>query len=204
MENNILLTDNSHNKIFQTYAELKKQLPPTFFKMKVLSTPKYNLDKKPILKKIEYDKKNQKSHKNNFLQLQNKNIYILSNKTINLKKPKILKPIISREYDEIIKKNLVLDKSDKTSRNDTDVLQNFLAGLEEPVEEMETQHYYFHSSVVKDAQMKNNIYLPRIMERMKYSVPRFERDKNGFLVQGKSIFHKKKDVEVGKNNHEIS
>ena len=204
MENSILLTDNSHNKIFQTYAELKKQLPPTFFKMKVLSTPKYNLDKKPILKKIEYDKKNQKSHKNNFLQLQNKNIYILSNKTINLKKPKILKPIISHEYDEIIKKNLVLDKSDKTSRNDTDVLQNFLAGLEEPVEEMETQHYYFHSSVVKDAQMKNNIYLPRIMERMKYSIPRFERDKNGFLVQGKSIFHKKKDVEVGKNNHEIS
>ena len=204
MENNILLTDNSHNKIFQTYAELKKQLPPTFFKMKVLSTPKYNLDKKPILKKIEYDKKNQKSHKNNFLQLQNKNIYILSNKTINLKKPKILNPIISHEYDEIIKKNLVLDKSDKTSRNDTDVLQNFLAGLEEPVEEMETQHYYFHSSVVKDAQMKNNIYLPRIMERMKYSIPRFERDKNGFLVQGKSIFHKKKDVEVGKNNHEIS
>ena len=204
MENNILLTDNSHNKIFQTYAELKKQLPPTFFKMKVLSTPKYNLDKKPILKKIEYDKKNQKSHGNNFLQLQNKNIYILSNKTINLKKPKILKPIISHEYDEIIKKNLVLDKSDKTSRNDTDVLQNFLAGLEEPVEEMETQHYYFHSSVVKDAQMKNNIYLPRIMERMKYSIPRFERDKNGFLVQGKSIFHKKKDVEVGKNNHEIS
>ena len=48
MENNILLTDNSHNKIFQTYAELKKQLPPTFFKMKVLSTPKYNLDKKTI------------------------------------------------------------------------------------------------------------------------------------------------------------
>ena len=200
MENNILLTDNSHNKIFQTYAELKKQLPPTFFKMKVLSTPKYNLDKKPILKKIEYDKKNQKSHKNNFLQLQNKNIYILSNKTINLKKPKILKPIISHEYDEIIKKNLVLDKSDKTSRNDTDVLQNFLVGLEEPVEEMETQHYYFHSSVVKDAQMKNNIYLPRIVERMKYSIPRSQREKNGFLVEGKGIFNNRLAYDESKNN----
>ena len=128
----------------------------------------------------------------------------MSNKTINLKKPKNLKPIISHDYDEVIKKNLLLDKFDKNLRNNTDALQNFLEGLEEPAEEMETQHYYFHSSVVKDAQMKNNIYLPRIMERMKYSIPRFERDKNGFLVQGKSIFHKKKDVEVGKNNHEIS
>ena len=106
MENNILITDNSHNKIFQTYAELKKKLPTTFFRMKVLSTPKYNLDKKPLLKKIENEKKNKikNNHKNNFLQLQNKNIFILSNKTINLKKPKNLKPIISHDYDEVIKK----------------------------------------------------------------------------------------------------
>ena len=202
MENNILITDNSHNKIFQTYAELKKKLPSTFFRMKVLSTPKYNLDKKPLLKKIENEKKNKNrnNHMNKFLQLQNKNIFILSNKTINLKKPKNLKPIISHDYDEVIKKNLLLDKFDKNLRNNTDALQNFLEGLEEPAEEMETQHYYFHSSVVKDAQMKNNIYLPRIVERMKYSIPRSQREKNGFRVEGKGIFNNRLAYDESKNN----
>ena len=204
MENNILITDNSHNKIFQTYAELKKKLPSTFFRMKVLSTPKYILDKKPILKKIENEKKDKNNHKINFMQIQNKNIFILSNKTINLKKPKNLKPLISHDYDEIIKKNLLLDKFDKNSKNNTDVFQNFLEGLEEPAEEMETQHYYFRSNAVKDAQMKNNIYLPRIVERMKYSLPRNQREKNGFRVEGKSIFHKKIDSDDGKNNYEIN
>ena len=202
MENNILITDNSHNKIFQTYAELKKKLPSTFFRMKVLSTPKYNLDKKPLLKKIENEKKNKNrnNHMNKFLQLQNKNIFILSNKTINLKKPKNLKPIISHDYDEVIKKNLLLDKFDKNLRNNTEALQNFLEGLEEPAEEMEVQHYYFHSSVVKDAQMKNNIYLPRIVERMKYSIPRSQREKNGFLVEGKGIFNNRLAYDESKNN----
>ncbi len=202
MENNILITDNSHNKIFQTYAELKKKLPSTFFRMKVLSTPKYNLDKKPLLKKIENEKKNKNrnNHMNKFLQLQNKNIFILSNKTINLKKPKNLKPIISHDYDEVIKKNLLLDKFDKNLRNNTDALQNFLEGLEEPAEEMEAQHYYFHSSVVKDAQMKNNIYLPRIVERMKYSIPRSQREKNGFRVEGKGIFNNRLAYDESKNN----
>ena len=202
MENNILITDNSHNKIFQTYAELKKKLPSTFFRMKVLSTPKYNLDKKPLLKKIENEKKNKNrnNHMNKFLQLQNKNIFILSNKTINLKKPKNLKPIISHDYDEVIKKNLLLDKFDKNLRNNTEALQNFLEGLEEPAEEMETQHYYFHSSVVKDAQMKNNIYLPRIVERMKYSIPRSQREKNGFRVEGKGIFNNRLAYDESKNN----
>ena len=202
MENNILITDNSHNKIFQTYAELKKKLPSTFFRMKVLSTPKYNLFKKPLLKKIENEKKNKNrnNHMNKFLQLQNKNIFILSNKTINLKKPKNLKPIISHDYDEVIKKNLLLDKFDKNLRNNTEALQNFLEGLEEPAEEMETQHYYFHSSVVKDAQMKNNIYLPRIVERMKYSIPRSQREKNGFRVEGKGIFNNRLAYDESKNN----
>ena len=65
---------------------------------------------------------------------------------------------------------------------------------------MEAQHYYFHSSVVKDAQMKNNIYLPRIIERMKYSIPRSQREKNGFRVEGKGIFNKRIVYDDSKNN----
>ena len=203
MEKDIILTDISHNKIYQTYAELKKKLPPKLFRIKVFSSPKYNLDKKPILKKIENDKINQKSQKHNILQIKGKNIYILSNKTINLKKPKDLKPLNFNEYDYIIKKNLLDDSSDKNSRNNSDSYRNFIEGLEEPAEEMEPQPYYFHSSLVTDAQMKNNIYLPKIMDRMKYSIPRGEREKNGFLIKGKALFSHKKNHDEHKNNYEI-
>ena len=203
MEKDIILTDISHNKIYQTYAELKKKLPPKLFKIKVFSSPKYNLDKKPILKKIENDKINPKSQKHNILQIKGKNIYILSNKTINLKKHKNLKPLNFNEYDYIIKKNLLDDSSDKNSRNNSDSYRNFIEGLEEPAEEMEPQPYYFHSSLVTDAQMKNNIYLPKIMDRMKYSIPRGEREKNGFLIKGKALFSHKKIHDEHKNNYEI-
>ena len=191
MENNIILTDSSHNKIYQTYAELKKKIPPKLFKIKVFSSPKYNLDKKPILKKIENDKINPKKERPNPLQTKNKNIYLLSNKTISLKKIKNIKPINTHEYDFIIKKNLLKDINEKYFGNETENYQNFLAGLEDPAEEIEPQHYYFHSNVVNDAQMKNNIYLPKIMDRMRYSIPRNERDKNGFLVEGKALFSKR-------------
>ena len=203
MEKDIILTDISHNKIYQTYAELKKKLPPKLFRIKVFSSPKYNLDKKPILKKIENDKINPKSQKHNILQIKGKNIYILSNKTINLKKPKDLKPLNFNEYDYIIKKNLLDDSSDKNSRNNSDSYRNFIEGLEEPAEEMEPQPYYFHSNLVTDAQMKNNIYLPKIMDRMKYSIPRGEREKNGFLIKGKALFSHKKNHDEHKNNYEI-
>ena len=203
MEKDIILTDISHNKIYQTYAELKKKLPPKLFRIKVFSSPKYNLDKKPILKKIENDKINPKSQKHNILQIKGKNIYILSNKTINLKKPKDLKPLNFNEYDYIIKKNLLDDSSDKNSRNNSDSYRNFIEGLEEPAEEMEPQPYYFHSNVVSDAQMKNNKKKKKIMDRMKYSIPRGEREKNGFLIKGKALFSHKKNHDEHKNNYEI-
>ena len=50
--------------------------------------------------------------------------------------------------------------------------------------------------------MKNNIYLPNIMDRMKYSIPRNEREINGFLLEGKSIFSNKNKNDEYKNNHE--
>ena len=205
MENNIILTDSSHNKIYQTYAELKKKIPPKLFKIKVFSSPKYNLDKKPILKKIENDKINPKKEKPNPLHTKNKNIYLLSNKTFSLKKIKNIKPINTHEYDFVIKKNLLKDINEKYLGNETENYQNFLAGLEDPAEEMEPQHYYFHSNGVNDAQLKNNIYLPKIMDRMRYSIPRNERDKKGFLVEGKAIFSKKNNQnDEFKMNDEIN
>jgi hypothetical protein len=57
--------------------------------------------------------------------------------------------------------------------------------------------------------MKNNIYLPKIIDRMKYNIPRNERDKNGFHVEGIGIFsnnkikydEKKENYEFNNNNN---
>jgi hypothetical protein len=202
MEKNILITDHSHNRIYQTYSELKKKLPPSFFRMKVFSTPKYNIKRKPLLKKIENDKnsKIQKMEKplsiNQFIN-GNKNIYILSNKTINLKNQRNLQKINNYEhkYNEMMKQTLLTEKDKNINGNDynnsnTQVENINYDDLENlPVfKEFDVQPYCFHSSSINDFHMKNNIYLPKIIDRMKYSIPRNERDKNGFHIEGIGIF----------------
>ena len=42
------------------------------------------------------------------------------------------------------------------------------------------------------------------MDRMKYSIPRNQREKNGFLVKGKAIFSNKIKSDERKNNNEIN
>lgn len=201
MENNIFITDNSHNKIYQTYAELKKKLPPNFFKIKVFSSPKYNFDKKPLLKKIENDKininyKNDKSLSINKFSNHSQNIYILSNKTIKLKKQRNINPIFLNEQknEDILKKTLLTekDKNDKKIYNNTEQNKDNNYELDQNPDESNYQGYYFHSNAIKDVHMKNNIYLPKIIDRMKYNIPRNERDKNGFHVKGIGIFHNNK------------
>ena len=69
---------------------------------------------------------------------------------------------------------------------------------------METQPYYFHSNAVNDAQLKNNIYLPKIMDRIRFAIPRNEREKNGFVVEGRALFSNKGNYDDEfKMNYEI-
>ena len=209
MEKNIAITDTSHNKIYQTYLELKKKLPQNFLKIKLFSSPKYTLNKKPILKKIENDKINinykydKPSSVDKFIN-GNRNIYILSDKTIKLKN--IKKKTIPNEhkYEEIMKKTLLTEKDKNTINNNYEKSKN----NNEMIDDSEYalyQGYNFHSSIVTDVQMKNNIYLPRIIDRMKYNVPRNERDKYGFHVEGVGIFNNNKIKYDEKNdNYEIN
>lgn len=209
MEKNIAITDTSHNKIYQTYLELKKKLPQNFLKIKLFSSPKYTLNKKPILKKIENDKINinYKYHKpssvDKFIN-GNRNIYILSDKTIKLKN--IKKKTIPNEhkYEEIMKKTLLTEKDKNTINNNYEKSKNNNEMIDDS-EDALYQGYNFHSSIVTDVQMKNNIYLPRIIDRMKYNVPRNERDKYGFHVEGVGIFNNNKIKYDEKNdNYEIN
>ena len=208
MENYYVITDNSHNKIYQTYAELKKKLPPNFLKMKVISSPKYSINKKPLLKKIENDKLNlikkveNPLDKNKFI---NKNIYILNDETIKLKKAINLKPIIfpEQKYDENLKKTLLTEKdkiTDYMIEQNQNNLNDFLQNSPD-----DYQGYNFHSNPITDVHMKSNIYLPKIIDRMKYNIPRNERDKNGFHVDGIGIFSSNKIKYDEKNdNYEIN
>lgn len=192
MEKNILITDNTHKNIYETYNELKRQLPTKLFRIKVFSTPKYTFDKKPILTRIESEKINsikqteKPMNASKFLS-GSKKIYILSNKTINLKK-KHLKPLtFEQKNDDLFKKTLLTEKDNKnsnTEQNDNGSYNNYAVSTEN----MESMGYNFRPYIVNDANMKSNIYLPRIIDRMKYNLPRNERDRGGFLVEGVGVF----------------
>jgi hypothetical protein len=191
MEKNILITDITHKNIYETYNELKKQLPTKLFRMKVFSTPKYTLEKKPILTRIENEKINsikqveKPMNVSKFLSA-SKKIYILSNKTINLKK-KHLKPLaFEQKNDDIFKKTLLTEKDNKN--NNIEQNENGSYNYEGLNENMEFMGYNFRPHIINDANMKSNIYLPKIIDRMKYSLPRSERDRGGFLVEGVGIF----------------
>lgn len=191
MEKNILITDTTHKNIYETYNELKKQLPTKLFRMKVFSTPKYTFDKKPILTRIENEKINsikqieKPMNVSKFLSA-SKKIYILSNKTINLKK-KHLKPLtFEQKNDDIFKKTLLTEKDNKN--NNTEQNDNGSYNYAVSTENMECMGYNFRPHIINDANMKSNIYLPRIIDRMKYSLPRNERDRSGFLVEGVGVF----------------
>ena len=175
MENNFLIADKSHKRIFDTYKELKKKLPPKFFKMKVFSTPKFNLDKKPILKKIENDELNSMKLREKPLGMSkyfqgSQNIYILSNKTIFLKQ-RHLETINADEHknSKIFKKILLKDKS-KFIKDNTEKNGNYANNIES-IENQEIFGYNFRTHTINDSNMKTNIYLPKIKDRMKFLLP---------------------------------
>ena len=192
MEKNIHITDKSHKRIFDTYKELKKKLPTKLFKMKVFSTPKFNFDKKPILKKIENDELNSIKLREKPIGMSkysqgSQKIYILSNKTISLKQ-KHLKTLYSDEHKNgRILKNTLLKEKSKLIKNNTEQNGNYDNNIES-IGNQEFLGYNFRSHTINDSNMKTNIYLPKIIDRMKYILPRNERERNGLLVEGVGVF----------------
>ena len=211
MEKNIIITDTSHNKIYQTYFELKKKLPPNFLKIKVFSSPKYALNKKTLLKMIENDKikiKNEKPSSIDKFINGKRNIYILSDKTIKFKNAKRQKMSDEQKYEEMLKKTLLTEKDKNIINNNNNEKNKINLDLNERQDDTFYQRYSFHPNIITDVQMKNNIYLPKIIDRMKYNVPRNERDKNGFHIEGIGIFNnngnKKIKYDEKNDNYEIN
>ena len=108
----------------------------------------------------------------------NINNYILNSKTIN--------------YRNNIKSNLkdlTEDELDNMSKRDSDLISNnsknivSLSGND--FELNRNKHKInFKNSSINNCIMKNNIYLPSITSRLKKSLPRYQRQNKGFLLNG--------------------
>jgi hypothetical protein len=136
-----------------------------------------------------------------------KNIYILSDKTIKFKNAKKQKITDEQKYEEMLKKTLLTEKEKNIIMN-KDEKNKINLDLIEREDDAFYQRYKFHPNIITDVQMKNNIYLPKIIDRMKYNVPRNERDKNGFHIEGIGIFNNNGNNKIKydekNDNYEIS
>ena len=65
------------------------------------------------------------------------------------------------------------EKNKNGRRNDIIINSNSYAGSK-----------FFRSSSINNCIMKNNIYLPSMTNRLKNSMPRYQRQNNGFILNG--------------------
>ena len=217
----------SHEYIFQTYQELKRILPPDFFKMKVLEKQKYQTKKKPIINEIEknYKKNDNSLKKSIFASSQNINIYYNDKEEgEEIKKKKELPKIKKKTKIKINSLNNSNQfKSYEPKDNHTNPLfksnstmeiityRNFREKNMKMIgvhcdNKLKRSKGLYNSFSVNDIDMKKNIYLPRIIDRMKYSIPRNIRNNNGFIVKGNNIYKildKYKEINFIKNKNDL-
>ena len=136
--------------------------------------------------------------------ISNINNYMLNSKTINHRNniKNHLKELSEDELDNMSKRDLdlVSNNSKKIinlSGNDYELNQN-------------NHKINFKNSSINNCIMKNNIYLPSITSRMKKSLPRYQRQNKGFLLNGlgkeylkelNSLSNNNDDDQSGKRNH---
>ena len=110
--------------------------------------------------------------------MSNINNYILNSKTINYRNniKSNLKELTEDELDNISKRD-----SDLISNNSKNIVS--LSGND--FELNRNKHKInFKNSSINNCIMKNNIYLPSITSRLKKSLPRYQRQNKGFLLNG--------------------
>ena len=207
-KNTIFIT---HLKIFKTYKELKKILPLGFIQTRVSPNHKYSFKSHPLIK-LEKEKRPTKitenllSNKNIYISSEEnktskKNIYNLKNYYLN-KNPKNINAVKSES--NIIKKNknnfdilINLSNYKKELDNKNNNKKYCITGLNEKEKNkngrrndiiINSNSYagskFFRSSSINNCIMKNNIYLPSMTNRLKNSMPRYQRQNNGFILNG--------------------
>ena len=198
-------TINNHKNVFKLYKELKKALPIGYLKTRVSKGQKYSIQKQSILTKIEKEKLKElitptKITKNLFY---NKNIYLYSGKDEQaknfLKKLQNLKKSskqisLNNDIDIFNTPNNSLKTLD--IKNQSNLINNYLSNSKK-IKSKEDDEInsisnnsggYFRSTTINNCIMKNNIFLPSITNRLKNNLPRYERQNEGFLLEGLGKF----------------
>lgn len=213
-------TINNHKKVFKLYKELKKALPIGYLKTRVSKGQKYSIQKQSILTKLEKEKLKElitptKITKNLFF---NKNIYLFSEKDEKAKK--FLKKIqnlkksskqISLNYDIDIFNTPNNSLKTLNIKNQTNLINNYLTNSKriksKEIEDDEintisnNSRGHFRSTTINNCIMKNNIFLPSITNRLKNNLPRYERQNEGFLLEGIGKFSFKYLYSDERNNN---
>lgn len=182
---------NNHKKIFSLYKELKKTLPIGYLKTRVSKGQRYPIKNQSILTKIEKEKIKEllspsKITQNLFF---NKNIYFFSGDNESTKN--IIQKMKNFKQSS---KQISLSNDDDISINinKKNIYNNYLSNIKNKKQqdidincETKTNNQgCFRSTTINNCFMKNNIFLPSIMSRIKNNMPRYERQSQGFLLEG--------------------
>lgn len=206
LENDAEKTDKVHARIFQTYRDLQKMLPKSLFKMRVNKAKRYPVKIQPLINKIEQERNQSQlslltpkvGYKKNIILSPPKSIFIISrekqengNRCLTFEKlnePKKsfrtleknhhykIKIKNNNNFNNLRKYTLLGQKSDNNSQSN----------LSHSIIEEDCPRNDFKPKYVNDYIMKNNIYLPSIIDRMKQKKPRGERQISGLVLKGKN------------------
>lgn len=209
-----------HEQIFQTYNQLKTVLPKGILKMQVLKNQRYPIIKPSLMKEIERDLINK--NKNYLSSSQKINIFYNENPFKKRTIPNLFKKAKANVVKKEDEQSKAHEKSDRLLTNsnknislydNSDIItyKNFreknmkMLGVKCDFK-MKRNRGMYNSFSVNDIDMKKNIYLPRIIDRMKYSVPRNLRNNQGLIILGnnvKNIVDRNKDITfINKKNRE--
>lgn len=172
---------NSHRVVYEQYKDLKSLLPLNFMKIKVFNYQKEKFIPKSPSLLMEIEKKKQKIKKNSPLE---KDIIITnSNNVIKLFQNNANKIILPKKRRKL--------SSNKERSFEGEYDNNNISPFN-----------YWKS--VNDSNLKKNIFLPKIIDRLKYTIPRNERDANGVILQGERVPFQMVQEEGNKLNQQFS
>ena len=168
-----------YNKNIYIFSEETEKTKKIITKLKKYYS--FNNPKKNISLKSETNDSYIQNNSQNTKNILNLNNYIINTNPRNKKNNKKSYPF-ALSYNEQNRNNI----NENLSRNEFELYSS-------------NSKKSYRSSSINNYDMKNNIYLPSIIDRLKKSLPRYQRQHNGLLVNGlgrKSV----KDINVNINN----
>ena len=179
--------NKNHNYIYNTYKELSTIMPRNYLKIKVLPYQRYFHSNKKLIDIIEANYNS--NINNNKNEKPKKNIYFFSSQLSDnnsISEKNVLKEFF---HSKLHKKN--------KSRNNTQINNYYNSKIINSLKNNTIRRQgIFNSSPIKNYFLRTNIRLPSITQRMKFQIPRNEREIKGFRIIGNDD-----EINNNKNNN---